>query len=76
VESDWIDRTIAVGDELRLLISGPWPRRVMTTLPQATCQRVPPCWIPAEQHNQASVGVYADVIAGGAISRDNRGTLA
>jgi hypothetical protein len=31
---------------------------------------------PAAQHNQASVGVYADVIAGGAISRDDRVTLA
>jgi hypothetical protein len=46
VESDWIDRTIAIGDKIRLLISGPWPRRVMTTLLQATCQRVPPSWVP------------------------------
>src|SRR5216117_768268 len=32
VENEWIERTIAIGDEVRLRITGPCPRCVMTTL--------------------------------------------
>src|SRR5207249_1859508 len=34
VENDWIGKTLAIGDEVRLRITGPCPRCVMTTLPQ------------------------------------------
>src|SRR5207253_7021980 len=34
VENDWIGHTLAIGDEVRLQITGPCPRCVMTTLPQ------------------------------------------
>jgi uncharacterized protein YcbX len=34
VENDWIGQTIAIGDEVRLHITGPCPRCVMTTLAQ------------------------------------------
>ncbi len=33
VENDWGDRTLAIGDEVRLRVTGPCPRCVMTTLP-------------------------------------------
>src|SRR5262245_21568864 len=34
VENAWIGHTICIGDEVRLNVSGPCPRCVMTTLPQ------------------------------------------
>jgi uncharacterized protein len=34
VENDWIGHTVAIGDEVRLRITGACPRCVMTTLPQ------------------------------------------
>jgi uncharacterized protein YcbX len=76
VENDWIDRTIAIGDEVRLRISGPCPRCVMTTLAQGDLPKDPGILRAAAQHNQANVGVYADVIAGGAIRRGDPVTLA
>jgi uncharacterized protein len=76
VENDWIDRTVAIGDEVRLRITGPCPRCVMTTLPQGDLPKDPGILRTAAQHNQANVGVYADVIAGGALRRGDRVMLA
>jgi uncharacterized protein YcbX len=75
VENDWIDRTIAIGDEVRLRINGPCPRCVMTTLPQGDLPKDPGILRTAAQHNGANVGVYADVIAGGTIRRGDQVTL-
>jgi MOSC domain-containing protein len=76
VENDWVDHTVAVGGEVRLRITGPCPRCVMTTLPQGDLPRDAGILRAAAQHNQANVGVYADVIAGGAIRRGDPVTLA
>jgi hypothetical protein len=76
VENDWIDRTIAIGDEVRLRITGPCPRCVMITLPQGDLPKDAGILRTAAQHNQANVGVYADVVAGGAIRRGDPVTLA
>ena len=35
IEDAWIGRTLCIGDEVRLAITGPCPRCVMTTLAQA-----------------------------------------
>jgi MOSC domain-containing protein len=75
VENDWVDRTIAIGNEVRLRINGPCPRCVMTTLPQGDLPKDPGILRTAAQHNQANVGVYADVVAGGTIRRGDRLTL-
>ena len=75
VENDWIDRTVAIGDEVRLRISGPCPRCVMTTLPQGDLPRDAGILRTAARHNQANVGVYADVLAGGVIRRGDRVAL-
>jgi len=75
VENEWIGRTVAIGDEVRLRISEPCPRCVMTTLPQGDLPRDPGILRTAAQHNQANVGVYADVLAGGLIRRGDRVTL-
>lgn len=67
VENDWIGKTLAIGDEVRLNITGPCPRCVMTTLPQADLPRDPGILRAAVQHNGAHVGVYAEVLRGGTI---------
>jgi uncharacterized protein YcbX len=67
VENDWIEHTIAIGDDVRLRITGGCPRCVMTTLPQGDLPRDPGILRAAAQHNQANVGVYADVVAAGTI---------
>jgi uncharacterized protein YcbX len=69
VENAWIGRTIAVGDEVRLGITGPCPRCVMTTLPQADLPRDVGILRTAARHNQANVGVYASVVRGGRVRR-------
>ena len=76
VENEWVDRTVEIGDEVRLRITGPCPRCVMITLPQGDVPKDAGILRTAAQHNQANVGVYADVIAGGAIRRGDRVTLA
>src|SRR5207248_8556550 len=69
VENDWIGQTIAIGDEVRLHITGPCPRCVMTTLAQGDLPKDSGILRTAAQHNQANVRVYADVIAGGTLRR-------
>ncbi len=69
VENDWIGHTLAVGKEVRLSITGPCPRCVMTTLPQGDLPRDPGILRTAAQHNQVNVGVYANAVRGGMIRR-------
>ena len=75
VENDWIERTVAIGDNVRLRITGPCPRCVMTTLPQGDLPKDPGILRTAAQHNHANVGVYADVVEGGAVRRGDPVTL-
>jgi uncharacterized protein YcbX len=69
VENTWIGRTLAIGDAVRLSITGPCPRCVMTTLAQDDLPRDVGILRTAAQHNQANVGIYASVLRGGAIHR-------
>ena len=69
VENAWIGRTLAIGDAVRLSITGPCPRCVMTTLPQGDLPRDVGILRTAAQHNQANVGVYASVVQGGKVRR-------
>jgi uncharacterized protein len=69
VENDWIGRPAAIGDEVRLRITGPCPRCVMITLPQGDLPKDAGILRTAAQKNQANVGVYADVVNGGVIRR-------
>jgi hypothetical protein len=75
VENDWIGHTLAVGKEVRLSITGPCPRCVMTTLPQGDLPRDPGILRTAAQHNQVNVGVYAKVVRGGMIRRGDPARL-
>ena len=69
VENDWIGHTLAIGDEVRLNITGPCSRCVMTTLSQGDLPKDPGILRTAAQHNQVNVGVYAAVQRGGTIRR-------
>ena len=69
VENAWIGHTLAIGDEVRLSITGPCPRCVMTTLAQNDLPKDPGILRTAAQHNQVNVGVYASVVRGGTVRR-------
>ncbi len=69
LENGWIGHTLAIGREVRLEITGPCPRCVMTTLPQADLPRDPGILGTAARHNQVHVGVYARVLRGGWLRR-------
>jgi len=68
-ENAWIDHTIAIGEGIRLSITGPCPRCVMTTLPQGDLPKDPGILRTAAQQNNANVGVYASVVRGGTVRR-------
>jgi uncharacterized protein YcbX len=68
-ENDWIGRTVAIGGDVRLAITGPCPRCVMITLPQGALPKDPGILRTAAQHNAVNVGVYASVASGGTIRR-------
>jgi len=69
LENAWVAHTLIIGDEVRLNVTGPCPRCVMTTIPQGDLPKDPGILRTAAQHNQVNVGVYAAVIRGGTIRR-------
>jgi len=68
-ENAWVGHTLAIGTAVRLHITGPCGRCVMTTLVQGDLARDPGILRTAAQHNQVNVGVYAAVVQGGTIRR-------
>jgi uncharacterized protein YcbX len=72
VEQTRIGQTLAIGNEVRLKISGPCGRCVMTTLPQGDLPKDSGILRTAVQHNQGHVGCYAVVVQGGRIARGDR----
>ena len=68
-ENAWVGHTLAIGTAVRLHITGPCGRCVMTTLAQGDLVRDPGILRTAAQHNHANVGVYAAVVRGGTIHR-------
>jgi uncharacterized protein YcbX len=75
VENAWIGGTISIGDGVRLKVTGPCPRCVMTTLPQGDLPKDPGILRTAAKHNEANVGVYAAVAQSGTIRRGDPVTL-
>jgi uncharacterized protein len=69
VENAWIGRTLALGDAVRLSITGSSGRCVMTTLAQGDLPKDAGILRAAAQHNRANVSVYASVLEGGKIRR-------
>jgi len=68
-ENAWVGHRLAIGTTVRLNITRPCGRCVMTTLAQGDLPRDPGILRTAAQHNQVNVGVYAAVVRGGAIRR-------
>ena len=75
VENAWIGKVLAIGDTVRLSVTGPCPRCVMTTLPQGDLPKDVGILRAAAQHNQANVGIYASVIRGGKVRRGDSVSL-
>jgi uncharacterized protein YcbX len=69
VEDAWIGKVVAIGETVRLKITGSCPRCVMTTLPQGDLPKDVGILRAAAQHNRANVGVYASVLQGGRVRR-------
>jgi uncharacterized protein YcbX len=74
-ENGWIGLTLAIGAAVRLNITGPCGRCVMTTLAQGDLSKDSGILRTAAEHNHASVGVYAAVARGGTIRRGDSVTI-
>jgi uncharacterized protein YcbX len=68
-ENDWVGKILAIGDSVRLSITEPCPRCVMTTLAQGDLPRDCGILRTVARHNKANAGVYAAVLQGGGIHR-------
>jgi len=68
-EDAWVGRTLAVGEQVRLAITGPCTRCVMTTLPQGDLPKDSGILRTVARHHDMQVGVYASVIQGGTVRR-------
>jgi uncharacterized protein len=69
VENEWIGRTLSIGSDVRLRVTDPCPRCVMTTLSQGDLPKDPNILRTIVQGNQGNVGVYAAVVRGGRVQR-------
>jgi MOSC domain-containing protein len=86
VENDWVGKTVAIGDAVRLAVAEPCSRCVMTTLAQEDLPADAGILRTAARHNSlvggeargpdgkyaASVGVYARVLDGGLVRQGDR----
>ena len=83
VENEWLGRTLALGDDVRLGVSLPDPRCVMPSLAQEDLPRDPQILKALARHNRIDVGgalypcagVYAVAEATGMIRKDDQVTL-
>ena len=75
VENAWSGHTLAIGDSVRLSITRPCGRCVMTTLAQGDLPRDPGILRTVAQHNKVNVGVYATVERGGTVHRGDAVTV-
>jgi uncharacterized protein len=84
VENEWLGRTLAIGDDVRLGVSLPDPRCCMPGLPQEDLPRDPEVLKALARHNRIDVagalypcaGVYAVAEATGTVRKDDSVSLA
>jgi uncharacterized protein YcbX len=69
IEDAWIGKTLAIGDTVRLSITAPCFRCVMTTLAQGDLPKDAGILRAPAQYHKAAVGVYAAVLQGGKVRR-------
>lgn len=65
VEDDWVGRTLRLGDQVRLTVTGQCARCVMVTLAQGDLPKDTGILRAVAQHNGVHAGVYAAVVSGG-----------
>jgi uncharacterized protein YcbX len=75
VEQTWIGQTLTIGDDVKLNITGSCGRCVMTTLAQGDLLKDSGILRTVVQQNQGHVGVYATVLQGGMINRNDHAKL-
>ena len=63
-EHQWNDKVVAIGDEVKLKITGACGRCVMTTLAQGDLPKDSGILKTAVNYNKAQVGAYASVLSG------------
>jgi uncharacterized protein YcbX len=68
VEDEWIGKTVRIGADVVLRVTGPAPRCVMTTLAQPGLDADLSVLRTAAQHHSAHVGIYAEVVQGGTVA--------
>ncbi len=71
----WNEMTLAIGSEVKLKITGPCGRCVMTTLAQDDLPKDNGILKTAAQHNQARVGAYTSVLQAGNVRRGDAVSL-
>jgi uncharacterized protein len=87
IENEWIGKTLAIGDDVRLRITDPTPRCVITTLPQAGLPRDIDVLKTIAANNRPanprrggaavpSLGVYAVVEQAGVVQRGDSVSIA
>lgn len=84
VENEWVGRSLAIGDDVRLDVAMPDPRCVMPSLAQEDLPRDPQILRALARHNRIDVagrrfpcaGVYAVAEAAGTIHQDDQVRLA
>jgi uncharacterized protein YcbX len=74
-ENSWIGKKIAIGEGVRIEVSRPCPRCVMTTLAQGDLPNDTGILRTAAQENEANVGVYCRVVQEGIVRRGDPVTL-
>jgi hypothetical protein len=67
VENDWIGKTLCIGPNVKVKVTGPCPRCVMTTLAQGDLPKDPGVLKTAAKYNDVRVGIYASVFESGMI---------
>jgi uncharacterized protein YcbX len=74
-ENDWDEKILAIGEEVKIKITGPCGRCVMTTLAQGDLPKDTGILKAAAQNNKARVGAYASVIQGGTVRAGDKVTM-
>jgi uncharacterized protein len=74
-ENDWDEKILAIGGEVKIKITGPCGRCVMTTLAQGDLPKDTGILKAAAQNNKARVGAYASVVQGGTVRAGDKVTM-
>ena len=69
LENDWSAQVLVLGNKVRLNVTGPCPRCVMTTLPQGDLPPDLGILKTAVKQNHGNVGAYAAVASSGRVRR-------